>query len=131
MFLKLFLAFTLIPILELYILIKIGTYLGAFNTIMIVILTGILGAYLAKSEGYRTVAKIRESLNNGVLPAEEMIDALLIFIAGALLLTPGILTDLSGILLLIPFTRKHFKIWLRKKFDRWIEEKDVRISRYF
>ncbi len=120
MLLKLFLAFTLIPLLELYILIKIGTYLGALNAIMLVLLTGILGAYLAKSEGYRTVAKIRESLSNGVLPAEEMIDALLIFIAGVLLLTPGILTDLSGILLLIPFTRKHFKRWLRKKFDRWI-----------
>lgn len=131
MLFKLFLAFTLIPLLELYILIKIGTNLGALNAIMIVLLTGILGAYLAKSEGYRTVSKIRESVNRGVLPAEEMIDALLIFIAGVLLLTPGILTDISGILLLIPFTRKLFKVWLRNKFDRWIEDKDIRISRFF
>jgi UPF0716 protein FxsA len=127
MLLKLFLAFTLIPFFELYLLIKIGYYLGAFNTILVVIVTGILGAYLAKLQGIRTMMKARESLNRGELPAEEMLDALLIFIAGIVLLTPGFITDLAGIGMLVPSTRFWFKRWLRKKFDQWISENRANI----
>ena len=122
MLLKLFLAFTLIPFLELYLLIKIGYYLGAFNTILVVILTGFLGAYLAKLQGIKTMTRVRQSLNRGELPAEEMVDALLIFVAGVVLLTPGFITDLAGIGILIPGTRSWFKRWLRKKFDKWISK---------
>jgi UPF0716 protein FxsA len=127
MLLKLFLAFTLIPFFELYLLIKIGYYLGAFNTIVVVIVTGILGAYLAKLQGIRTMMKVRESLNRGELPAEGMLDALLIFIAGIVLLTPGFITDLAGIGMLVPSTRFWFKRWLRKKFDQWISENRANI----
>jgi UPF0716 protein FxsA len=93
MFLKLFLAFTLVPFVEIYLLIKIGAQVGAFNTILIVILTGLLGASLARLEGIKTMTKVRESLNRGELPAEEMLDAMLIFVAGVVLLTPGFITD--------------------------------------
>ena len=65
MLLKLFLAFTLIPVLEIYLLIKVGTYLGAFETVMIVIITGFLGAYLARVQGLQTMMKVKESLNRG------------------------------------------------------------------
>ena len=122
MLLKLFLAFTLIPFFEIYLLIKIGYYLGAFNTILVVIVTGFLGAYLAKLQGIRTMTRVRESLNRGELPAEQMLDAVLIFVAGIVLLTPGFITDLAGIAILVPNTRFWFKRWLRKKFDQWISE---------
>ncbi|RLB86658.1 MAG: membrane protein FxsA, partial [Deltaproteobacteria bacterium] len=106
----------------------IGQFVGAFNTIFIVILTGIAGAYLARLEGIRTLFKVRESLNSGKLPAEEMLDAMLIFVAGAVLLTPGFITDLAGILILIPRTRYWFKRWLRKKFDQWISQNRINIT---
>jgi UPF0716 protein FxsA len=127
MLLRLFLAFTLIPFFEIYLLIKIGYYLGAFNTVLVVIVTGLLGAYLAKLQGIKTMTRVRESLNRGELPAEQMLDAVLIFVAGIVLLTPGFMTDLAGIAMLVPNTRFWFKRWLRKKFDQWISEKRTNI----
>ncbi len=126
MFLKLFLAFTLVPFIEIYLLIKIGAQVGAFNTILIVILTGLLGAYLARLEGIKTMTKVRDSLNRGDLPAEEMLDATLIFAAGVVLLTPGFITDLTGLALLVPKARFWFKRWLRKKFDEWLKKTNGR-----
>jgi len=130
MFLKLFLAFTLIPFLEIYLLIKIGTHIGAFNTVMIVILTGFLGALLARYQGLQTIQRVRKSLNRGEMPASEMLDALLILLAGIVLLTPGFLTDIAGLMLLIPRTRSLFKIWIRRKFAQWIDQNRVNISFY-
>jgi UPF0716 protein FxsA len=126
MFIKLFLAFTLVPFVEIYLLIKIGAQIGAFNTILIVILTGLLGASLARLEGIKTMTKVRESLNRGDLPAEEMLDAMLIFVAGVVLLTPGFITDLTGLALLVPKLRYWFKRWLRRKFDEWLEKTNGR-----
>ncbi len=126
MFFKLFLAFTLVPFIEIYLLIKIGAQVGAFNTILIVILTGLLGASLARLEGIKTMTKVRDSLNRGELPAEEMLDAMLIFAAGVVLLTPGFITDLTGLALLVPQARFWFKRWLRKKFDEWLEKTNGR-----
>jgi UPF0716 protein FxsA len=122
MLLKLFLAFTLIPFLEIYLLIKIGSYIGAFNTVLVVIMTGFLGAYLARHEGIRTMIRVRETLQRGELPADEMLDAVLIFIAGIVLLTPGFITDLAGVAILVPNTRVRLKRWLRRKLDQWISE---------
>jgi len=122
MFIKLFLAFTLVPFIEIYLIIKIGAQVGAFNTILIVILTGLLGASLARLEGIKTMTKVRESMNRGELPAEEMLDAMLIFVAGVVLLTPGFITDLTGLALLVPQARFWFKRWLRKKFDEWLDK---------
>ena len=130
MLLKLFLAFTIIPFLELYLLIKIGSYLGAFNTIIIVILTAFLGALLARFQGYQTMLKVRESIRRGEMPAEELLDALLIFLAGIVLLTPGFITDLVGLMILIPNTRLIFKRWLRRKFDDWINRNQLNITFY-
>ena len=93
----------------------------AFNTLLIVILTGLLGASLARLEGMKTMTRVRESLNRGELPAEEMLDAMLIFAAGIVLLTPGFITDLAGLTLLVPQARFWFKRWLRRRFDEWIE----------
>ena len=128
MLLKLFLAFTIIPFLEIYLLIEIGSYIGAFNTLMIVILTGFLGALLARHQGLKTMLKVRESLARGEMPAEHLLDALLILLAGIVLLTPGFLTDLAGFTILIPTTRFHFKRWLRKKFDNLITPNRVNVT---
>ena len=125
MFLKLFLAFTIIPFVELYLLIKIGGYLGAFTTILVVVLTGFWGAYLAKLQGIKTMTRIKRIVNQGGLPAKEMIDAMLIFIAGAVLLTPGFLTDIAGIIILIPTTRLYIKRWLRYKLEKWVRQNRV------
>jgi UPF0716 protein FxsA len=122
MLLKLFLAFTLIPVLEIYFLIKIGHFLGAFNTVVVVVVTALLGASLARHEGIRTMIRVRESLDRGELPAEEMLDAVLIFIAGIVLLTPGFITDIAGIAILIPAARSMLKRRMRRKFDEWITQ---------
>ena len=130
MFVKLFLVFVLVPLFELYLLIKVGSHLGALNTLIVVILTGIVGASLARIQGMRTMIRVRNSLNRGELPTEELLDALLIFMAGLLLLTPGFITDFVGMALLVSSIRSWFKGWLRTRFRRWIEQNraDIIIS---
>lgn len=130
MFPKLFIAFTMIPLLELYILIKLGSAMGILNTLALVMLTGLAGAYLARMQGMQTMLRIRAQMQAGHMPAEDLIDAAIIFVAGLFLLTPGILTDMTGLLLLIPVTRFYFKRWARKKIDVWIQQPNVTIRRY-
>jgi len=130
MLLKLFLVFTIIPFLEIYLLIEVGSYIGAFNTLIIVILTAFFGALLARYQGLQTMLRVRESLNRGEMPAEHLLDALLILVAGLVLLTPGFLTDLAGVTILIPTTRFRFKRWLRKRFDAWITQNQGSVAFY-
>ncbi|MEH0020802.1 MAG: FxsA family protein [Desulfobacter sp.] len=130
MLFRLFLCFTLIPVIELYLLIKLGTVIGGFNTVLLVILTGFAGAWLARMEGMNTMFKVRQSLNQGLMPAEELIDALIILIAGLVLITPGLLTDVAGLMLLWPVTRNRFKRFLRKKFDEMNARGDINITRF-
>jgi len=129
MLLKLFLAFTLIPALEIFLFMEIGKTIGTLNTFMLVILSGFLGAYLARIQGMQTMLKVRSNLDQGILPAEELVDALIIFAAGIVLLTPGFFTDAFGLLLLFPPSRFHFKRYIRKKFDQWIQEGNIRFHR--
>ena len=130
MLLRLFLAFTLIPVIEIYLFIKIGGAIGALNTIVCVILTAFAGAYLARMQGMQTMVKVQSSLQQGIIPKEELVDALLIFVAGIVLLTPGFLTDSLGLLLLYPTTRHHIKRYLRKKFDQWVQHQNIDIHRF-
>jgi len=117
MLLKLFLAFTIIPIIEIYLLIEIGSMFGVLTAVTLVILTGFLGAFLARMQGMQTLYRIQESLREGRMPSGELLDALLIVIAGLVLLTPGFLTDSAGFLLLIPATRNSIKYWLRRQIE--------------
>ena len=117
MLLKLFLAFTIIPIIEIYLLIEIGSMFGALTAVALVILTGFLGAFLARMQGLQSLYRIQESLREGRMPSGELLDALLIGIAGLVLLTPGFLTDSAGFLLLIPATRNAIKNWLRRQIE--------------
>lgn len=111
----LILLFTVLPALELYILVKVGVYLGAFNTVLLIILTGIYGAYWARLEGLRTWLAFHRDLQNGVMPGDKLLDGLLILIGGVLLITPGLITDLAGFLLILPFTRTLIKVWFMRK----------------
>jgi len=130
MLLKLFLAFTLIPVAEIYLLIEIGSRIGALNTVIVVIVTGFAGAYLARLQGMQTMFRVRASLQRGRMPADELVDALLIFTAGIVLLTPGFITDAAGLVLLFPYTRHHFKRILKRKFDQWIDKQNIHVIRY-
>ena len=127
---RLFLLFTVVPLLELYILIKIVGYIGAFPTVGLVVLTALLGFVLARFEGLRKLQQIKRSLSLGIVPAEEMLDGVLIFVGGVLLIIPGVLTDLFALILLIPYTRTIFKRWLRRRFDRMIATGNIRLHYY-
>ncbi len=128
MFGKLFLLFALVPVAEIYVLVSVGGVIGVFPTIALVLLTALAGAHLARLQGMSVMLRIRENLDKGFMPAEELLDALLIFLAGMALLTPGFLTDLCGLLILLPATRNIFKRWLRKKFDQWRQNPNVHIT---
>lgn len=130
MLLKLFLCFTLIPVVELYLLIQVGTVIGGLNTILLVILTGFAGAWLARMEGMNTMLKLRTNLQQGLMPAEEMLDAVIIFASGVVLITPGLLTDVAGLMLLWPVTRNKFKRILRKKFDEMQMNGNINVTRF-
>ena len=127
---RLLLLFILVPLFELYILIKIGGYLGAFPTVALVVFTALLGIVIVRLQGLRTLQKTRQSLSQGIVPAEEMVDGVLIFVGGVLLIIPGVLTDLFALVLLIPYSRTIFKRWLRRRFDRMIASGNVRLHYY-
>lgn len=122
---KLFLAFTLIPVSEIYILITIGGQIGILPSIALVILTGIIGASLARSQGLQTLGRIRDSFQQGLVPGEELLNALLIAIAGIILLTPGFLTDAAGLFLLIPATRTLCREWLKRRMELIYAQRNV------
>lgn len=119
MFIKLFILFTIIPIAELYLLIKIGGIIGAFNTVLIILITAVAGAYLTKSQGFVVFKNIGEALREGRFPGNELIDALLVLLGGFALLTPGFITDVIGITMLLPLTR----IFYRKAAGNIIKNK--------
>src|SRR3989338_11524087 len=117
MFWYFFLLFTILPALELAVLIKVGTHIGVLNTLLLLFLTGIAGAALARMEGFYVLNQIQENLNRGIMPSSELLDGVMILAGGILLLTPGLITDTFGFLLLIPWTRTLIKFWLKKKFE--------------
>lgn len=120
MFAYLILLFTILPAVELAILIKVGGHIGAGNTLMIIIFTGIAGASLARLQGFTVLRNIQDSLNKGEMPTDSMLDGVMIFCGGVVLLTPGFITDALGFMLLIPWTRSLIKYWARKRIQRAI-----------
>lgn len=125
MFFKLLLLFTTVPFIELYILLKLADVTTPFTTLALVIVTGIAGAYLAKSEGRLIITKIKQELNFGKIPGNELLNGLCVLIGGALLLTPGIITDIFGFSLVIPGTREIYKIFLKRKFKDMITKGNI------
>ena len=107
MFKLLFILFLTIPLIEITILIEVGKIVGAAYTIILVIGTAALGAVLLRQQGLSTLMKVQTSMDQGNLPAIELIEGLMLLVAGALLLTPGFFTDIFGFLILIPALRHH------------------------
>ena len=112
----LFLFFLLVPLLEIYLLIKVGGVIGAFPTVFLVVFTAILGAWLLRLQGFATLARVRATLAQGGIPALEMLEGAVLLAAGALLLTPGFFTDALGFALLIPALRRALILRLMKNF---------------
>lgn len=108
MFKLLFILFLVIPLLEIYLLIEIGSQVGPIATISLVLFTAALGVFLLRLQGLATLNKVRTSLDNRELPAVTLLEGLFLLIAGALLLTPGFFTDFVGFVILIPPLRAHF-----------------------
>jgi len=118
----LILLFTLVPIAELAILIEVGQRIGLGNTLFIVILTGIAGAYLARTQGLIVLRRMQEDINDGVMPTDKLFDGAMILCGGILLLTPGLVTDAIGFIALIPITRHLIKRWIKHKTENMISE---------
>lgn len=102
----LLLVFIIVPIFELYLLIKVGGIIGALPTIAIVIITAVIGTWLLRQQGLATLQRYQNNLGQGKLPAMELVEGLVLLFGGALLLTPGFFTDAIGFLCLIPVTRQ-------------------------
>ena len=121
----LILLFTILPALELVILIKVGSNIGALNTIAMVIVIGVIGAALARYEGFRVLMKVQDSIAKGIMPSAELLDGFMILAGGIALLTPGFITDVLGLFLLFPATRAGIKWLLRRKFESMIKQGQV------
>ncbi|UCH80877.1 MAG: FxsA family protein [Nitrospiraceae bacterium] len=130
MFFKLFLLFTLIPVIELSLLIEIGSYIGILNTVVIVILTAIAGAYMVRMEGMGVMYRIQKNMQEGKFPGEELISGAMILVAGALLLTPGFFTDIIGFLMVVPVTRGYISNMIKKYLEKKMSNGDIHINRF-
>ena len=102
----LFLLFIVMPILEMWLLIEVGSHIGAINTIALVLLTAVVGMALLRQQGLSTLTQLNQRLNQGQLPAEQILGGVLLAVGGALLLTPGFVTDAIGFACLLPFSRR-------------------------
>jgi len=122
MLIYLILLFTVVPLVELALLIKVGQHVGISNTIAIVLFTGVVGAIMARSQGFSILMRIQQDLEKGMMPTEKLFDGLLILCAGILLITPGLVTDMIGFFLLIPYGRMLIKLWLRSKIRKALQE---------
>jgi len=106
MFFRLLLLFTVTPAVELYLLIRLGEALGAAETVLLIVITGIVGATLAKREGFAVLAQINQEAQAGFPTGDRVVEGLMVLVGGLLLLTPGVLTDLFGFSLILPPTRR-------------------------
>ena len=128
---RLLLLFILVPIAELALLIEIGKHLGLPATLALIVFTGALGAYLARRQGLGVLAKIRSEIDEGRLPASQLVDGALIIVAGAVLMTPGVLTDAFGFLCLFPPARRRLKSYLSRRFEHAVKSGNVKMSADF
>lgn len=125
---KILALFIILPAVELAVLIEVGRHIGILATLALIVTTGVLGAYLARSQGLAVLRQMRVETAAGRLPAEPLVDGVIILLAGAVLLTPGFLTDISGFLCLIPAFRRMVKAMLWRKLNRMAQQQRFQVS---
>lgn len=125
----LLLLLIIIPAGEIGVFILAGNTIGLWPTMTLIILTGIIGAYLAKKQGLEAIKRAQLDMEYGQVPGEAILDGIGILIGGIFLLTPGFISDTIGFLLLIPQSRALLKIPLQKAMRKWIEKRNVTIIR--
>lgn len=114
---RLFMLFAVIPVLEIYLLIKIGAFFGTLPTVALLLSISLAGAWLVRQQGFEILRRIQSELAQGRLPAAELLDGAMVLVGGVLLMTPGFFTDFLGLFFLIPFTRTLIK----QVVARWIQ----------
>jgi len=122
LFQRLLLLFILVPIIEIYLLMTVGGFIGVWPTVLLIILTAIIGTHLLRAQGLATLQKMQETLQQGQLPAFALLEGIFILIGGALLLTPGFFTDAVGFICLIPVLRKYLVFWMTKRLQIYQHE---------
>ncbi|MEO8556378.1 MAG: FxsA family protein [Actinomycetota bacterium] len=113
-----FVALLVVPVAEIAVIVAVGTVIGGWQTLALLLVESALGAYLVKREGRRSWQGLRTALNTGKMPGRELADAALVLIGGTLLLTPGFLTDLVGFFFILPATRPITRKWLQDVVER-------------
>ena len=116
MLLLLFAAFLIVPAIELYLIIEVSHQVGFGNTLIALVFISVIGAWMVKREGLQIIRKTQIELANGQLPGKQIVEGLLILLAGVLMLTPGFATDAIGLLLLFPLTRIMLRSFLTRRF---------------
>ncbi|QED48904.1 FxsA family protein [Cytobacillus dafuensis] len=118
-----------VPAAEIAVLLLSGKIIGVWPTIALILFTGFLGAYLAKKQGLETIRRVNEQLQNGQMPGDAILDGICILIGGILLLTPGFITDITGLLMLTSPTKLFFKKLILKMFRKWMDRNTFTIIR--
>jgi len=122
MLIRLFILFAVVPVVEVYLLIKVGSLIGAVPTVALLLAISMVGAWLVRHQGFELMRRIQNELAQGRLPAAELLDGAMVLVGGVLLLTPGFFTDFLGLFFLIPITRaviKQFvRLWLQRRLSR-------------
>jgi UPF0716 protein FxsA len=128
---RLLLLFVVLPAVELALLIEVGGRIGTLNTLALIVVTGVLGASLARRQGLDVLRQMQGEIAEGRLPAGSLIDGVIILLAAALLVTPGILTDAVGLLCLVPGFRSLVKGVLWRRLERAVRENRVQLQVHF
>ncbi len=125
---RLLLLFIVVPAVELILLIQMGQWIGTLPTVGLIIVTGIIGAYLARQQGYQVLQRVQQETQSGQMPGGALLEGAMILVAGAVLMTPGVLTDALGFLLLIPPTRKLISDIVGRQIQRRIQNGQIRVG---
>jgi UPF0716 protein FxsA len=127
---RLFLLFTILPLVDLWLLLRIGRAIGFWPALGLVVFTGVAGAWLARAEGFRVLRSWQSSLAAGRMPEEGVLSGVLVLVGAALLVSPGVVTDVLGLALLVPPVRRRVAESLRRRFMRQVEQGRVRVVTY-
>ncbi|MDO8282918.1 MAG: FxsA family protein [Thermodesulfovibrionia bacterium] len=129
MFFPLFFIFIIVPIIEITLLIEVGSRIGTANTIVVLLLTALIGIYMVKLVGLGVMRRMQQNMNEGVSPAEEMVNGMMLLLAGVLFIIPGFFTDAVGLLMVIPFSRNMIKKIARRMIEKKVSSGVIYINR--